>query len=648
MPSLTLDINPKGELHKRILAAVRDRVQASKKAFRARHAKWIKDEEAAVAYLPERDVDALRRADREQGSPQYTTIQIPYSYAILMSAHTYWTSVFMARDPVFQVSGRHGEAQQQVQALEALLSYQTQVGAQLVPLYIWLMDAGKYGLGVVGIHWDERHHYISAIEEVGVTYLGLRTGKTRKQKVRRIVKGYSGNRIFNVRPYDFFPDPRVPVHRFQDGEFCGVYTELGWNTLLRRKELGYYTNLEAIRHPGRASAQYGGAGEREAGSSQIELPSPENYYFEGPRTGPQKGAQAEVIPVYEMVIDLVPETWGIGRGAMPEKWVFTVTADLLTVLGASPLGANHDQFPYQVLEYEPEGYGLAKRGLPEVLEPVQQTLDWLINSHFYNVRAALNNQFVVDPSRVTMKDLLDPLPGNLIRLKPEAYGTDPRLAVHQLQSMDVTQNHLRDVQLMHEFGQRVVGVNDQIMGMLQTGGRRTAQEVRSSTTFGINRLKTNCEYFSAMGWAPLAQMLIQNSQQYFEGEVKLRIVGDLAQGAGAAFMDVTPESIAGQYDFVPVDGSLPIDRFAQANLWRELFAQLRNFPEIAQGYDLGRIFEWVAQLSGLKNITQFRTQVVPDQTLQAQAQQGNAVPAQPSDLTRVGEPGQLPGLGTTG
>jgi hypothetical protein len=28
-------------------------------------------------------------------------------------------------------------------------------------------------------------------------------------------------------------------------------------------------------------------------------------------------------------------------------------------------------------------------------------------------------------------------------------------------------------------------------------------------------------------------------------------------------------------------------------------------------YDLGRIFEWVAQLAGLKNITQFKIQVLP-------------------------------------
>src|SRR3990167_5764898 len=98
MPSLTLDIKYGSPLHTRILAGVRDRVEASKRALARRHDKWIKDEEAALAYLPEKDIDAARRLKREvKGETQYTTIQIPYSYAVLMSMHTYWTTVFIDR-----------------------------------------------------------------------------------------------------------------------------------------------------------------------------------------------------------------------------------------------------------------------------------------------------------------------------------------------------------------------------------------------------------------------------------------------------------------------------------------------------------------------------------------------------------------------
>jgi hypothetical protein len=179
---------------------------------------------------------------------------------------------------------------------------------------------------------------------------------------------------------------------------------------------------------------------------------------------------------------------------------------------------------------------------------------------------------------------------------------------------------------MQAIGERTLGVNDQIMGAMPSGGRKTATEVRTSTGFGVNRLKTTSEYMSATGFSEHAAKLVSNSQQYYDIVKKFRIVGTLAQEAGVKFLLVTPDAIAGQYDFVPVDGTLPIDRYAQANLWKELLAAMSQVPQVMLQYDLGRIFAWVATIAGLKNINQFKIQVMPDQELQQQAGLGNVVP----------------------
>ena len=304
------------------------------------------------------------------------------------------------------------------------------------------------------------------------------------------------------------------------------------------------------------------------------------------------------------------------------------------------------------MELEPEGYALASRGLPEILKPVQDTVDWLVNTHFYNVRKTLNDQFVVDPSRVMMKDVTDPLPGGIIRLKPSAYGSDTRTAISQLAVTDVTRANMSDLDQMIAVGARVSGVHDQLMGLVEQTGRRTATESRISSTFGVNRLKTHSEFFSALGFSPMAQMMVQNSQQYYDAEMKFRLVGDLIQEAGSEFIQVDPSAIQGFYNFVPVDGTLPIDRFAQANLWRELMAQMGKTPGLLEQYDIGRIFAWVAQLAGLKNINQFKIQVRPDEQLAQQAQRGNIIPipggTPPAGPGGVIEPGQISGLGTTG
>lgn len=648
MPSLTLDIKKETPLHRKILDAVRDRVQASKRAYDGKYSQWRKAEDRTQMYLPERDVDAARRVKRELGSPQYTTIQIPYSYAMLMAAHTYWTTIFMARTPVLQYTGRHGEAQQNVQALEAIMDYQVQVGEMLAPLYLWLYDIGKFGVGVMGLYWEQKFSIVSEIVEKEELFLGLiPTGNVKKTKISKRVKGYHGNKLYNLRPYDFFPDPRVELGNFQKGEFCAVYRRLGWNEIVKREAQGYYTNTDFIR-PSKDAPD----SSRIQGSSRIELPDSDSMFFSSSEKG--GGKETSVIPLYECYIELIPSEWELGASSYPEKWVFTVDALFSTVIGVQPLGANHDRFPFIASVLEPEGYSLVPRGMSEILEPVQNTLDWLINSHFYNVRKILNGQFVVDPSRVAITDMLDPIPGGIIRAKAAGYGSDLRTAVHQLQTVDVTQQHLKDMQVMQMIGQQAVGINDQIMGQ-QNSGRRTATEIRSSTTFGLSRLKTSAELFSAQGWGPLSQMMVQNTQQYYDGEQMFRVAGDLLHStAGPQFMQVTPDSILGFYDYVPVDGTLPIDRFAQANLWREMLAGLRNMPEIMMQYDMGKMFAWVAQLAGLKNINQFKVQVSPDAMLAQQAQAGNIVPLTNSpqksvkDMTKVSEPGQISGLGTTG
>lgn len=645
MPSLTLDIKKGSKLHQRIVDAVRDRVRFSKNAYLHRHKKWIKNEEAALAYLPEREVDAQRRLNRDEGGkPAYTTIVLPYSYGVLMASHTYWTTVFLSRSPILQYTGRHGESEQQIQCLEALMDYQVNVGGMMVPLYIWLLDVGKYGLGVTGNYWVEEFANVSEIVEVEQQFLNLiPTGKKKKQKISRRIPGYVGNKIYNIRPYDFFPDPRLPLSRFQEGEFCADYFELGWNTILRRRDAGFYTNIDELKL-GEKSADA-----REPGSSQLTLPDTDNIFEE---LNARK--TKDVVKGYQTTIELVPSNWGLGKSGRLEKWVFTVTSDFTLCIGAQPHGALHNKYPYNIMEFEPEGYAIANRGLPEIIEPIQRTMDWLINSHFYNVRKTINNQFLVDPSRVVMKDVLDPAAGGVIRAKESAYGTDMRTAIHQLQVTDVTRTHMQDLRAMIDIGIRATGVNDQIHGMIAQGGRKTAQEVRTSSTFGVNRLKTNAEYFSAMGWAPMSQMFVQNTQQYYDAEKKFKVVGDLMQDAGEKFVEVDAESIQGFYDFVPVDGTLPVDRFAQANLWREMFAQMRNMPEVAAKYDLGKLFGWVAQLAGLKNIKQFEIKMAPDEQLQDQAQKGNIVPlgTEPRkgerDLGRVPEPGQIRDMGSTG
>lgn len=605
--------------HDKIVEAIKARWRFSHNKMSEQYTKWAQMEDEFVAYVKPTETDIRKKNLRDDGKPQYTTVHVPYAYAQALAAHTYWTTVFLARNPIFQLAGRHGETEQQVQAMEALMDYQTNIGGMIVPLYVWLLDPTKYGFGVVGTHWDLEIARITEISLEPMTVMGYPIpGSERRVKKTREMKGYEGNRVYNVRPYDFFPDPRVPVGQFQKGEFCGRYVEAGLNHILRKQALGAYYNIEALRKTKPDDFM------RNLGSPRVEIP---NASYQGGDAGSSsQGPNINNLDYYglmEMTIELIPREWELGGSDYPEKWVFTLGNNSVLV-SAQPLGANHNKFPFQVLEYETEGYGIFKRSMMETLKPMNDVLSWLFNTHFFNVRKILNDQFVIDPSRIVMKDALDPNPGKMMRLKPSAYGTKPGDAIAQLQVVDVTQNHMRDATFIMDLMGRMVGVNDNIMGQVNSGGRKSATEVRTSSSFGVNRLKTNSEYFSAQGFAPLAQMLLQNTQQRYSDDMMFRIAGSLMAEA-KPYMNVTPDSIMGFYDFVPVDGTMPVDRFAQAALWRDLMQQMAMHPDIMMQYDVGRVFGYVAQLAGVKNLNQFKIQVSPNERLAQLAQQGNLI-----------------------
>jgi hypothetical protein len=493
MPSITLNIRLDSDRHRKILSALRDRHKISKTEMEKLHEKWMRAEEKFLAFLPEKDVDFAKRIKREAGAPQYTTIVLPYTYAMLMTAHTYWTTVFLSRTPVHQYTGRHGESQQQIQALEALIDYQVMQGKMLVPYYIWLLDVGKYGIGITGTYWDEEVAFISNIKKEPELIFGvIPTGRMKKIRRPERIPGYSGNKIFNVRPYNFFPDPRVPLHRFQDGEFCGVYAELGWNTILRRAAQGFYIedNVNELRNRTRRSADV------DQGSAELAVPDIDEHSLDTiqEQVGKKKRLRdANFFGLYEYVVELIPSEWELGRGDMPEKWVFTVDSDFSILIGARPQGAIHNRFPYDVLEFEPEGYGFTNRSLQAVLDPVQRTMDWLVNSHFYSVRKALNFRVIADPSRVVMKDLLHAdSHGTVVRLKEGAYGTDIRTVVQELAFNDVTQTHLRDIEARHLFGQRISGINDQE----ESPRPRCARPPPSASTGSKPRVSSSAQWAS--------------------------------------------------------------------------------------------------------------------------------------------------------
>lgn len=630
--NITMQLKYGSPKHKAIVKALQERQKLSWNKMAEKRERMSEDERAHRAYLRTDELldtevdsrDTRNVRDRHNKTREYQTIEVPYTYGLLMAYHTYMATVFLSKKPTFQFAARHGETPQSEQALESLIDYQTSVGGNLSKYFIWLLDSAKYGLGVIGTYWATETTQTSRIMEEQEKLLGIPFGPKRRVKKTVTVPGFEGNRVFNVRPQNWLPDPRVNIADFQDGEFCGRIFDIGWLTLWEGALDGTYIkeNVEYVR---KKSAKYSEE-EEDKGFEQVIRKSDSD---DGQTiTNPDGLADVGTLKGVEMFVKIVPQQWGLGKSEFPELWAFVMVADVL--MSAKPLGELHGKFPFDAIEYEIEGHQLYKRSMYELLEPLSDTLTWLVNSHFFNVRKSLNNMFIYDPSRVNAPDFRNPEAGLAIRLKPNAYGTPIDNMFRQLPVSDVTRSNLQDTQVVIDLMQRMVGINDQLMGGLQNGGRKTATEVRGSTGFSMNRLKTHAEYISATGFGPHTAKLVQSTQQHYDLDKYFRLVGDLGP-SNASRIKVTPEDIAGGYDYIPVDGTAPVDNFALANLWREMMVGIQSIPEIQQDYDMSAIFAYVAQLSGVKNVNKFKVQFSSPEDIEAKRAQGALVPLTGND-----------------
>jgi hypothetical protein len=235
---------------------------------------------------------------------------------------------------------------------------------------------------------------------------------------------------------------------------------------------------------------------------------------------------------------------------------------------------------------------------------------------------------VVDPSMVEMQDVKNPGPGKIIRLKRSAYGRDVRTALQQLSVMDVTRSHVSDLDIFMRIGDALAAVNDNLRGLQDSGGRKSATEARTSAEAAASRLAAHARLISAQSLVDLAEQMTLNYQQFLSDEFEISILGE------GKTTKISPRHLVGDFVFPINDGTLPIDRIALLDVWKEVMLAVMQDQQLRTSYDVPKLFSYVAELGGAKNLDSMR--LMPQDAITAQAQAGNIVPL-----------GALPGVSQT-
>ena len=612
---------PGSKQHEWVRAQLLERLSYSERRMSAFHSRWRSNELLLQAYISLNDYDKMlnqMNADRK-GPGVPVEINVPYAWATTNTIVTYLMHMFGGRRPIFNVSSYRPEQVKRAQNMEMLLQYNADYVKFVRALYFFLMDAETYGVAVLRTMWATRQRERTVLvppdplEAELMASFGRQAQPTRQ---RQTYVAFEGNEVTNVDPFMFFPDPRVPMHEVNEkGEFVFWRALQGRHMLLREEAAGRVRWVDKADDGDTLPGDNLGSGASARGMRALGTSDP----F---ADGPVGSSIRQNVQVDQGTVEIVPRDWGLGAESVPQKWLFSI-ANKRQIIQAERIDTPLNKHPIEVAEPNSVGYSFGQLGTVDMLGPMQGMMSWFLNSHIYNVRASLNNLLVVDPSKVEMQDLAAPEPGGLIRLKNTAFGmSDPRAAIMQLQVSDVTRSHISDFQLMSRLASDLTGATDNVRGLQEAGGRKTATEVRTSAEAGTSRLASKGKVLSSMAFTGLAEQHTWNFQNFLSQPVELALLGS---GAAKDTVRIGADEIAGDFFFPVHDGTLPVDKVGLLGVWKEIFQAVLMDPELRQSTDVIGMFTWLAQLGGAQNIQSF-LKVQPQSQAMEAIGSGQAVP----------------------
>lgn len=592
------------EHHRAVLKFLNDRLKLSREKMSQFYPRWRATEERMQAFIGLEDFGQTMKAISAKKHPEMpATITVPYIYATIATIVTYYIHTFTGRKPMFQVGAHNAQSAKNAPNMEIMLQHNVDARNLIRPIIQLLKDGETYGMGVLATAWMQDQQERSVYKKVSDGIGG---------RVREVRTVFEGTDVLSVDPFMFFPDPRVPLTDVAEhGEFCFYRTFQGRHTLMQAQEKNElsYVNMAGDLPEKNESNNYGDSSRNLRADGD---PHPGQHNRKSDNT-------KDYIQVEHGTCWIIPAELGLGEEEYPRLWKFTILNGR-QIAEAVPYEHDHPGHPFVVVEPESVGYGFGNLSKADYLTPIQDTVSWFLNSHIWNVRAALNNMFVVNPAMIEMKDLKSGKPGALIRMKRSALGQDPRLAIQQLAVSNVTGTHIASLETFMKIGDMLSAVTDNIRGAQDPGGRKTATEVRTSGEAAASRLAAGAKMISAQGMVPLARIMSLNYQQFLSEEYEFAVLGQDKS------IRITPEHIVGDFNYPVHDGTLPLDKVALLDVWKEIFMLMLQDQQFRGQYDVGKVFEWIAELGGARNIQNFRLDIVPDAEAAAAIAAGNGVP----------------------
>jgi hypothetical protein len=607
-----LDLKPGSKFHQELLDKILMRARESSNCMVNRFPSWNNIDRVLTTYaLTDQDEEDLQ----EEDSRKPVTIVFPYSFVIMETMLSYLVAAFF-QDPLNRYQGVSPEDTMGSDLLQYVIQQQCNRSKVLLPLHTFFRDALSYGFGLSAPGWRVEEGFKTRKRKVsGLFGIGGGFEKFTEEAIL-----YEGNDLSNIDPYKALPDPNVGIHDIQSGEFFGYVEITNSMDLMSEEKVSEDTfNVKYLKF----------LGDKKTSIYAEDASAREDKF--GGRPMRKAHAVTSETDVINMFVKLIPEEWELGDGEYPEKWHFRLAADSI-IIGAKPLGLDHNKFPVASIAPDFDGYSTTPISRLEIEYGLQHIVDFLFNSHIQNVRKAVNDMLVVDPYIVNINDLKDPKAGKLIRTRRPVWGKGVKDAVQQLQISDITRANIQDVGWITQYMERIGASSDAMQGHLRTSGpeRLTSAEFEGTSRGAVNRMERMARVIGIQGMQDIGYFFASHTQQLMEEETYIKTVGawpEVLRGiyGNRSRIKVSPYDLLVDYDIVVRDGSIPGGNFSR--IWIDLFKVIVEHPELENQFDSVRIFKHIAVNSGAKNVDEFvKVQPMPDEQVLQNAQAGNIIP----------------------
>tara|TARA_B100000941_G_scaffold290924_1_gene276132 strand:+ start:5198 stop:7108 length:1911 start_codon:yes stop_codon:yes gene_type:complete len=521
--------------------------------------------------------------------------------AIADTVLTYMMAALAGRNPMFQLEGMNRKSRRSALILERLLHQHMRRTAGEARLAQMLLDSIRYGFAPTKIIWDAKKNT---------------------------------NHIVNFDPRRCFPDPRVNWGEWDRMQFIIFSDFVSTNALVSS---GMYPKINKY------------AGLRKKGGRKTSWDAHKFFKEEGRglSINPEEPIGSE--NGHHFTLDnarIVDEMWVRLQGyevnvpGIEQMWMCITIVDEEAIIRCQ-LNPYGQQFPVVIGGLFQDTHKTFSQSLYDLLLPLHEVSTWLLRSRIDNVQAALNNLMFVDPTQVSIPDLIDRNPWGVVRTMP---GAKPGDGVFIAQVPDVTKGHWNDIAAMADLKQRVSAASDAQQGVPTADGIRTATEIARLTQLGSQRLGVLARIMSATTVRPMVRMMTQNLQDalYLEGSLRLdseQVPGELVQQAEQGYIDFDVQSLQGNVDYLVIDGTLPVEPTRNAETWMNML-QMVNQTGLNMEYKSGKIVEEAIRAMGISDVDQFRVSDAEKKMGMTPSQQMSMMEKQRGNSTQQGQGGQ--------